>query len=365
MNSIAFFITPHGFGHAARSCAIIEALKALVPDIKILIFTTVPKTFFQDSIAPSFYYYSVVTDIGFVQKSSLEVDIFWTLKALNEFYPIDVSKYEALIGILQKWKTKLIVSDISALGIVLGRVLQIKTVLIENFTWDWIYSFYSERFPELSQVIRLLKKTYESADYRIRTIPYCGPGAASIVVPPVSRKIRGKSEDIRQALGIRPGQKMVLLTMGGISEPLDFIGARFLKGLKELNAVLVCPTDVMYMRREGNLVLLPKFSGFYHPDLVNASDGVVGKLGYSTLAEVANSGVPYGFVMRESYPETDHLREYVLGLGNSLEIRKEELEDQCLLRKIGQLISMERNRCEWENGSIASARFLRGLLIEA
>ena len=40
------------------------------------------------------------------------------------------------------------------------------------------------------------------------------------------------------------------------------------------------------MRVEKNLILLPHHSVFFHPDLVNASDAVVGKLGYSTLAAV-------------------------------------------------------------------------------
>jgi hypothetical protein len=38
-----------------------------------------------------------------------------------------------------------------------------------------------------------------------------------------------------------------------------------------------------------NLVLLPHHSGFYHPDLVNASDAVIGKVGYSTAGRTDRS----------------------------------------------------------------------------
>ncbi|MFN3534203.1 MAG: hypothetical protein ACK4WB_02305, partial [Desulfatiglandales bacterium] len=94
----------------------------------------------------------------------------------------------------------------------------------------------------------------------------------------------------------------------------------------------------------------------------NASDGVIGKLGYGTLAEVANLGVPYAFVMREGYPETDHMKGYALSLGNTLEVSRQEFQEGRLRDKIEALLGMERMERGWENGAIASARFLLGLL---
>jgi hypothetical protein len=32
--AIAYFVSPHGFGHAARSVAVMEALRALRPEIR-------------------------------------------------------------------------------------------------------------------------------------------------------------------------------------------------------------------------------------------------------------------------------------------------------------------------------------------
>ena len=53
--------------------------------------------------------------------------------------------------------------------------------------------------------------------------------------------------------------------------------------------------------RNENVIVLPHGSPFFHPDLVNASDCVVGKLGYSTLAEIYRAGVPFGFVVRRGF----------------------------------------------------------------
>lgn len=362
MNSVAFFITPHGFGHAARSCAIISALKEIGPKLRILVFTTVPKVFFQDSIGPDFYYYSVLTDIGFVQRSSLEIDIFWTLEALKDFYPVQVEKYAQVMDILDKWNTNLIVSDISALGIVLGMACSIKTVLVENFTWDWIYAFYEKEFPEFHKYTTILNHIYSKADYRIKAIPYCGNEKADLIVPPVSRRVRAKREFVRESLGIAEEERMVLLSMGGVDESMDFLNTEFSEALERMGVVLVCPQRVLYSQRKGNILFLPKFSQYFHPDLVNASDGVVAKLGYATLAEVLNSGVPYAFVMRDGYPETDHLKDYVLSFENTLEVTKEEFEEGLILEKIEAILSMERRACTWENGALTAGRYLDELL---
>ena len=37
---------------------------------------------------------------------------------------------------------------------------------------------------------------------------------------------------------------------------------------------------------------------------MNASDAVVGKVGYSTLAEVYQAGVPFGYVVRSNFRES-------------------------------------------------------------
>jgi hypothetical protein len=50
MIRLAYFITPHGFGHAARDSAIMDAVSKIVPSVSINIFATVPEWFFKDSL---------------------------------------------------------------------------------------------------------------------------------------------------------------------------------------------------------------------------------------------------------------------------------------------------------------------------
>jgi UDP-N-acetylglucosamine:LPS N-acetylglucosamine transferase len=52
-------------------------------------------------------------------------------------------------------------------------------------------------------------------------------------------------------------------------------------------------------------------AGFYHPDLVQASDVVIAKAGYSTVAEAYQIGVPIGVVPRPSFRESDVIADFV------------------------------------------------------
>ena len=89
MHRIAYFITPHGFGHAARASAIMDAVSETVPLVSFDIFTTVPEWFFADSLSVQFEYHEFVTDIGLVQKTPFLHDLEETIEALDRFIPFD------------------------------------------------------------------------------------------------------------------------------------------------------------------------------------------------------------------------------------------------------------------------------------
>jgi hypothetical protein len=89
---------------------------------------------------------------------------------------------------------------------------------------------------------------------------------------------------------------------------------------------LVVPGGSERPEQRGNLVLLPHHSPVYHPDLVAAGDAVVGKLGYSTLAEAYHAGAPYGFIRRPGFRESDVLAEYVLSQMDGVDVPEAAFE---------------------------------------
>ena len=249
----------------------------------------------------SFACHSVATDIGLVQTSSLHFNLDKTLDALERFLPFEEQRLSGLADQIREADCHLVVSDISPLGIAVAEYAGISSVLIENFTWDWIYEAYLENDARFKKHIDILGDFFSRSGHRIQAAPVCEPGGGQLFTPPISRMPEADSRCIREKLGINDRDKMVLITMGGISETLPFVGQ--LADFDE-NICFVVPGISMKLPVDGeknkNVIFLPQNSSFYHPDLVNAADAVVGKVGYSTLAEVYHAGIPYGFIPRSN-----------------------------------------------------------------
>ena len=214
---IAYFISPHGFGHAARACAVMGAIGELDPAIAFDIFTTVPRRFFDQSLDAPFTYEPLLTDIGFVQKTPLLVDLPETVRRLDDFFPVDQNRIDSLAAGIKAKGCRIVLCDISPLGILVAEKAGVPSILIENFTWDWLYEGYRGEMPQIGRHTPYLKNLFERADYHIQTEPACLKSTADLTTYPVSRKPRISRKEVRESLGISGNRKMVMITMGGRS----------------------------------------------------------------------------------------------------------------------------------------------------
>ncbi|MFO7558840.1 MAG: hypothetical protein R6X10_08415 [Desulfobacterales bacterium] len=335
-DQIAVFISPHGFGHAARASAVMEAWKSKNNWIHFNIFTTIPRWFFQDSLSEPFDYFSQLTDIGLVQETPFHADLEETIRHLDRFLPFHPEITTEFADKLTAARCALVICDIAPLGIAIARQAGIPSVLIENFTWDWIYEEYNETHPGLTEHIRYLRAVFNTADFHIQTEPVCARGPVDLTVMPISRKFKTPRYHIRKQLNLPPDSKMVLITTGGIKEQL-----KFLNKLKQLQDIcFVIPGGGETFRRDKNVILLPHQSDFFHPDLVNASDAVVGKAGYSTIAEVYHANVPFGYVSRPAFRETHKLEAFIQREMTGLLVESPEFQNGGWISKVEALLSL-------------------------
>lgn len=355
---IAYFISPHGYGHAARAAAVMNALHQLEPEVHFEIFTQVPLWFFNDSLAASFTYHTLLTDIGLVQKNSLTEDMPQTLQRLAGFLPFASTQLEALARQFHQLGCHLVVCDISPLGIAAAKTAGLPTILIENFTWDWIYEGYLADAPQLERYIDLMRQLFAQADYHIQTEPVCWPNSAQLTTGPVSRASRTPAHVTRQKLGLPAGATATLLTMGGI--PWNFESFEALKAHRE--SYFIIPGGSQQHEVLDNLVLLPHHSAFYHPDLVNASDAVVGKLGYSTLSEVYQAGIPFGYIPRPAFRESEVMRHFVDQHMPGGPITAAQFEGGTWLEVLPELLAQPRRPQGQANGAEQVAQFIGNFL---
>jgi hypothetical protein len=359
--NIAFFITPHGLGHAARAAAVMAALRAEDPGLSFELFTSVPVSFFQQSIASGLGYHLFDSDIGLVQKAPLHADIPETVTRLDGFLPFDSDQTGDLADKVKSLECQLVVCDIAPIGITVAREAGIPSLLVENFTWDWIYEDYASHRNLLDDHIVYMKGIFGQADYHIQTEPVSRTANADLTTAPVCRRTRQDPAGVRRALNLPLDRKVVLVTMGGIPDECSF-----LHRLEEHDTVhFVIPAECRNNEIPANVRFLPHRVGFYHPDLVNACDCVIGKLGYSTVAEVYQAGVPYGYVMRPKFREAGVLATFVEEHMPHARFSPAEFSEGTWLERLDELLNMPRDTSKKKNGDSQIADFIFDLLATA
>ncbi len=346
MPTIAYFVSPHGFGHAARSAAVLNALFARRPELQAHLFTTVPEWFWRDSLDGPFVQHPVVTDVGLVQKSPTEEDPRATVERLAAVRPFE-ERARPLSDELERLDCDVVVCDISALGLAAARRAGVPSILVENFTWDWVYRSYFDVAPELREAAAEMADLYGGAHVRIQTQPICHKVEGSRTVTPVFRRRRSTDEEVREALGLSAESRYALVTMGGTAWRFD--GARRLSGPDGLHFVVFAGTAEI--ERHGHVILLPERSPVYLPDLVAASEVVVGKLGYSTVAEAWAAGCRYLYVSRPEFPESPLLAEFVERYLPSLETGLEGFTTGEWTASLGELLERPRPVSRRVNGA--------------
>lgn len=347
-------ISAHGFGHAARTAAVILALAELTP-VHCTVVSQIPHWFFRSCLPCPFVHYPWQTDVGLVQLSAFREDLPATVRALRKFYPLRPERISRVAEVFAG--CDLVLCDIAPLGIAAARQAGIPSVLLENFTWDWLYEGYLAQCAGLRPFLSCLRDLNRQADYHIQATPICAPGACDLLAGPIARRIHSSRAEIRQKMGVAAEQRLVLVSMGGL-------------GMAGLSLSL--PDDggnILYLvagqgteAEAGKHVrFLPPDSGLDHPDLVAASDAVIGKTGYSTLAEVYRAQVPFGYIRRHGFRESGALVSFIRQEMAGLEIPEQELAEGGLAARIPALFALAPPPRRLPDGADQCAVFLATL----
>lgn len=349
---IAFFISPHGFGHAARAASVMEAMAEIESSILFDIFTTVPAWFFNNSSTFDFRYHSLLTDIGLVQMNPFQENLPATIQHLKNFLPFDQAQIAPVADKIRHMQSKLVICDIAPMGILIASKADVPSVLIENFTWDWLYHGYKE--AGMIEFNQYLQSIFAKATCHIQTQPVCNPVPVDFTAAPASRKIRTPSGETRQKLGLTESCKVIMITAGGVPKSYSFI-----EKLRNQTAIhFIIPGASNSVDIQDNLILLPENSEFFHPDLINASDAVIGKVGYSTIAEVYHAGIPFGYSARVHYRESKPLIDFVEKHMSGLAISESEFQIGAFTGCLEKLLNMPRAKGNRPNGADQIAGFI-------
>lgn len=333
---LAAFVSPHGFGHAARSSAVMLATRRLA-GARFEVFTTAPRWFFRESLGASFGYHEELVDIGFRQRSALHVDVPRTVAALRSFQPFPRERIEQLADRVRALRCRAVLCDIAPLGVAVAEAAGLPSVLVESFTWPWLYEPYQEAEPELAAFGDELARWTARATVHVQARPACDPDPGLETVEPIGRPPRRGRAEVRRALDVPEAASLVVVTMGGFQEDLSF-----LQRLSATGGMHFLVTGADRTERRGNLHLFDNWTPLYMPDVLRGADAVVAKLGYGTVAEVWAEGLPFAHVTRPGFREMTALEGFADAHLSGFRLADGEYRTGAWIDRLPELLSLER-----------------------
>jgi L-arabinokinase len=306
---IGFYISGHGFGHASRQIEIVNALGGRLPsESRILIRTAAARWLFERTLRVPVSFHEGPCDTGIVQLDSLHLDEEATVGAAGHFYATFADRVHEERTFLREHNVDLVIADAPPLGCAAAAAAGVPSVVISNFTWDWIYEAYGQRLAASApHVLPTIREAYRAARAGWRLPMHGGFAGFSSVreLPYVARHRTRSRNEVLATLDVPDERPLALLSFGGYG--LDGFDWRRLDCLDEWHVVTTgraspgdLPAGVVYVH-EPDLYA----AGFRYEDLVAAMDVVVTKPGYGIISECLANDVAMLYTSRGRFPEYD------------------------------------------------------------
>jgi hypothetical protein len=310
--SVCFYISGHGFGHASRQIEIINAYGARRPDVRMLVRTSAPQWLFDRTARVPVTLIPGDTDTGVVQTDSLRLDERETIRRADAFHRSLPKKAEQEAVILRHHDTRLVIADAPPLGCAAAAAASVPSVVITNFTWDWIYEAYAAQLHEAPELLPTIRAAYAQALAAWR-LPMFGPFTAFKTVvdtPFVARHARHSREEVRRVLRLPDDRPLVLSSFGGLGVSgldhtrLDCLDAYSVvtthRGTDDMASQ---PPPELFQISEAELY----DSGLRYEDLVAACEVVATKPGYGIISEGIANDTAILYTSRGHFVEYDIL----------------------------------------------------------
>jgi hypothetical protein len=308
--SVFFYISGHGFGHTVRQIAIINALGQRLPSFDLVVCTSAPRRLFDQSARVPITFIERASDTGVIQIDSVRLDAPATIARASEFYRTLPARAEAEAAELRAHDARLVISDAPPLACAAAALARIPSVVLSNFTWDWIYEGYDAELAGAPNLLPILRDAYASAHEGWR-LPLHG-GFATVPrvrdLPFVARHARAdrSRDEVRRELELPTSNVLALVSFGGYG--VNGLNAADFDCLDDVDLVLTEPRSHMPSTTGPGHWLAEEdiyARGLAYVDLVAAVDVVVTKPGYGIIADCVANHTAMLYTSRGRFVEYD------------------------------------------------------------
>ena len=290
---IIFYISSHGFGHLTRSIVHIERyLKGTEYNIYIVCgekqieFARNYLAKFSDRLI----FNVMTTDVGLINKeNSLEIDKLKLEKKLFRFIKLWAGLVEKEFEFLKNKNIEKIITDISPIGMLVGRKLGKKVEAISNFTWYNQYKFLDLKKEIVDKFMEAEKYIDEFSVYPL------GLDLSHINCKKLDIEYVARNFNFKKIKKLKEKYREIIYISCGKSAKLEKIKVVNYNGT-------IFYTKGIEVEGEGYHIELPIEIEDSH-NYVAASNFVISKAGWGTVAECMLSDVPMVLLERKEVLE--------------------------------------------------------------
>ncbi|MBI3480823.1 MAG: hypothetical protein HY016_10785 [Nitrosomonadales bacterium] len=367
MPHLVVSISGHGFGHVAQTAPILNLLHQRIPQLRLTVRSTVPLAHLRARIRAPFTHLSSEGDIGMVMSSALDIRVEDSCAAYRAFHANWDERVSDEARLLRELGADMVFSNVGYLPLAGAQRAGIANAALCSLNWFDIYHHYCGPKPlvpseaegsgrsEDKMIAAQIHDCYANADAFLRATPGMVMDNLPNLIPvaPIAIVGTNRRAELNRNLSLSGDEKLVLVSMGGISSRLPIERWPRIAGVRWL-------VQESWQAQHPDVVVLETLQMSFS-DLLASSDALVCKPGYGSFAEAACCGVPVLYVSRD-WPEAPPLIEWLKRHGCCRELTRQALEQGAIADALEEIWSAARPQAVAPQGVEQAAAWLAGKL---
>ena len=341
-------ISGHGYGHVAQTAPILNLLHERLPQLRLTVRSAVPLAHLRSRIHVPFDHLPSHGDIGMVMTSALDVDINDSRTAYRAFHADWDARVANEARLLRDLGADAVFSNVGYLPLAGAQRAGIANAALCSLNWFDIYRHYADDDTVAAQI----HACYANADAFLRATPGMAMNTLPNLVPvaPIAALGRDRRDELVRLLRLSKDEKLVLVSMGGITSRLP------IERWPHIDSVRWLVQENWRVDHPDAVVLesLPMSFG----NLLASSDALLCKPGYGSFVEAACSGTPVLYVNRPDWPESPALIEWLQQNGVCREVSRDQLERGDIAQDLSSLWSAPQVTPPIAGGAVQVADWL-------
>ena len=315
---------------------VLNALGRLVSDLRVILRTTVPASFFKDRLVIPWELSAVQQDVACIQNGPLKIDIDATWAAHQRFHETWETRLSNEVAAMHMASPALVIADTPYLALAAGFRAQIPAVALASFTWDLVLKEYCPALDNShQQLIQYIRGSYANADIALRITPAPRIDAFSNIIDigPIASPASPERDRLASALALAANERTVLVGFGGI--PLTSLPLKQMEQLDRYRFLFDGPVPSGCSRIHSTKTL-----PFSFKTLLASVNVIMTKPGYGTLVEAVALQQPVVYVRRYNFADEPPLVDYLHRYGRGIELSIDDFMEgrwEPALRKVVDL----------------------------